>query len=250
MKRLAFSFWFAASGANDGAPCWRKASTAFLMCFGSNLAATCKTGTSSTAGGGSGFANGEWFPYPADTAQVDPWGNVNPVPGWRNQWFYDGKFRPERYKVVDIKFSYALLNPAAGGGTDIVINWATPAWSLNPANQGSPPVGFDQNPFIGRAVLTREAWLPAGDPGIYQFAGRYDLRDLGVPFNPEWISIDVSGYNVRLSSRDLPGALGPSLHPRTGDVGTGRAQSGIDGLQQKAVTSASWTSILRRLRPE
>ena len=159
------------------------------------------------AGGGSGFANGEWFPYPADTAQVDPWGNVNPVPGWRNQWFYDGKFRPERYKVVDIKFSYALLNPAAGGGTDIVINWATPAWSLNPANQGLPPVGFDQNPFIGRAVLTREAWLPAGDPGIYQFAGRYDLRDLGVPFNPEWISVDVSGYNVRISSRDLPGAL-------------------------------------------
>ncbi len=159
------------------------------------------------AGGGSGFDNGAWFPYSADPSsgavQQDPWGNVNPVPGWRNQWFYDGRYRPERYKVVDLSFSYALADPTRRGGTDIIINWSTPEWSIV-GSANSPPTS---NQYIGRATISRETWLEANDTRILPFNGRYDLRDLGVPFNPEWVSIDVVGYNVRLSSPSLPGSI-------------------------------------------
>ena len=169
-------------------------------------------------GGGTGYEESgtQWFPYNADIAdpsQTDPWGGVNPSPSWRNQWFYDGEYRPERYKVVDVAFTYALLDYQQNGGTDIVINWATPEWSL--ANPGSPPTGFNQNDFIGRAVVT-ETWLDAGDNGVYEFSGTFDLRDFGVNYNPEWVSIDVAGYNIQISSATHPGSFDHYCIPEPG----------------------------------
>lgn len=219
MKRLVFFFSFCLLISLVPIPVQAQGIDSFFDVFWVDLGGDAQNWNVVTAGGGSGFANGEWFPYPAEEPQVDPWGNMNPVPSWYNQWFYDGKFRPERYKIVEVKFTYALLDPLANGGTDIVINWATPEWSLNPANQGKPPIGFDQNPFIGRAWLTRESWLEAGDMGVYQFAGRYDLRKLGVPFNPEWVSIDVAGYNVRISNPNLPGSIVHYCIPEPATVG-------------------------------
>jgi hypothetical protein len=32
------------------------------------------------------------------------------------------------------------------------------------------------------------------------FQGHYNLRDdFGVPYNPEWVSVDIAGYNVMLT---------------------------------------------------
>jgi hypothetical protein len=167
-------------------------------------------------GDGSGYRTtpepqqaGPWFPYGLpltgeSIGQIDPWGNENPVPGWHNQWFYDGNYRPG-YKVVDISFAYSLMDPTKNGGANIVINWTTPEWSLDPAKPAGPPMLNEDPltgvPWIGRA-LVGEAWLEPeeGNPvGNNIFTGHYDLSQYGVPFNPEWVSIDIVGYNVLLS---------------------------------------------------
>ena len=151
-----------------------------------------------TAGGGSGYppsAPGEWYQYPAPlNSQYDGWGIANPVPSWWNEWFYDGNLRPG-YKVVDLAFDYSLVNPAERGGANIVINWSTPEWYPNP---DSPPM---LNEFVGR-VDVGQVWLdPAGGLTNGHFQGSFNLSLLpgGPQFNPEWVSIDVSGYNVSIT---------------------------------------------------
>jgi hypothetical protein len=154
--------------------------------------------------GGSGWPTpptgppmGQWIPYDAvaaDPGQTDPGGTVNPTPSWWNEWFYDGRYRPERYKVVDLKFDYRLLTPGAPGGANIVINWSTPEWSLDPTRPNEPPM---TNEFVGRAWVG-VAWLPQGTTDLVNFEGSFDLRQFGVPFNPEWVSIDVAGYNIAI----------------------------------------------------
>ncbi|MCI0491974.1 MAG: PEP-CTERM sorting domain-containing protein, partial [Planctomycetes bacterium] len=142
--------------------------------------------------GGSGWTDpplGPWIAYPGLEPQEDGWGNLNQFPSWWNQWFYDGNYRPGRHKEVDLVFDYQLLNPTARGGANIVINWSWPTWS----NPNAPPL---DNQYIGRAEVGR-VWLEGGLPGGH-FAGHFDLRLLGVPFNPEWVSIDVTGYNVAI----------------------------------------------------
>jgi hypothetical protein len=152
-----------------------------------------------TAGGGSGYpptAPGEWFWYPGTGPQYDGWGNPNLAPSWWNEWFYDGNFRPG-YKVVDLGFMYSLVNPNMPGGANIVINWTTPEWSLDPANAGKVPTSND---FIGRAEVGR-VWLEAGRIAeVFQDSFNLSLLPGGPHFNPEWVSIDVSGYNVSISN--------------------------------------------------
>lgn len=159
-------------------------------------------------GGGSGYVDPtgrQWFYYeaPPGTIQTDPWGRINPRPSWQNIWFYDGRLRPG-YKEVIIKFDYLLWDINRNGGTDIVINWSTPDWVSPNPSEPSPPM---DNAYIGRATINDACWLEAGTGGVYSFSGRYDLRDYGVNYNPEWVSIDVLGYNVVLSNPNAPGSI-------------------------------------------
>ncbi len=158
-------------------------------------------------GGGSGYvepgSGRQWFYYeaPPGTIQTDPWGRINPMPSWQNIWFYDGKLRPG-YKEVTISFTYSLWDPNRPGGTDIVINWSTPDWiSPDPL---APPM---DNLYIGRATVSQACWLEAGITDTYSFVGKFDLRDYGVNYNPEWVSIDVLGYNIVLSNPNMPGSI-------------------------------------------
>jgi len=159
--------------------------------------------------GGSGYtSSGPWYEYPCDGNQHDPWGNSNPVPSWMNQWYYDDPYDPTRWKEITLTFKYGLNDPNANGGSYIVINYSTPAWSPNP---GAPPMS-NEDPndpnvlWIGRIELD-QLWIPAGDPNVYSWSQTYDLRTYGIDFNPEWISIDIAGYNFLLSSPTEPGTL-------------------------------------------
>lgn len=164
-----------------------------------------------TRSGGSGWvgatgAAGPWFHYmsnPGDPPIQDPWGGLPPVPTWVNQWYYDDPFDPLRWKIVTLDFTYALNDPTAQGGGIIVINYSQPGWSPNTV---APPLPGNGDPFVGR-IQVDSLWLEGGNAGVYNWSRTYDLRDFGVNFNPEWISIDVAGYNVLLSSPGVPGSL-------------------------------------------
>lgn len=164
------------------------------------------------AGGGSGFImpddTGPWFLYEdiegTDLGQTDPWGNTNPVPGWWNQWYYDDPPDPTRWKEITVGFQYGLADARINGFASIIINFTTLDRPETGPN-GQPPLpGEDE--YIGR-VEVGEISLAEGDQGVYTFDGFYDLRQYETDFNPEWVSIDIVGYNMLFSGPDQPGSF-------------------------------------------
>ncbi len=146
------------------------------------------------AGGGSGWqdaAGQQWFVYPQDTPLTDPWGNVEvQQPAWWNQWFYNDPYDPDRWKIIDLTFTAQQLDPTYPAYGVITINWSMPPWSPNP--DAPPLVDFDDSgiSLVGR--LDYDAFA-IEDGGVYT----YQLTDyrLPIPYNPEWVSIDIRGYN-------------------------------------------------------
>lgn len=120
-------------------------------------------------GGGSGWNNGQWIYYP----QTD----------WWNQWFYDGRPDPDRWKEI---FYNIELMPAGMPGdiVEIVINWSN--------------LEFPETGPLGRPPMPEEEWAierseiifsgPVGDEPIFIWNDRpFIIPD----YNPEWVSIDV-----------------------------------------------------------
>lgn len=135
-----------------------------------------------------------WFSYPQAQALTDPWGNTENWPTFWNQWWYDGIYDPARWKLVDISFTYKRMNPADNGFAFIVVNWSTPGYGPNPEGPPLQDVGQDGTVYIGRAEITT---LEITDDEIRTYA-IIDYR-LPIPYNPEWVSIDVRGYNFQLT---------------------------------------------------
>lgn len=135
-------------------------------------------------GGGSGGAN--WYYYP----------NHN----WWNIWFYDDPFKPDpAYKIVSYSMTIAPLDPTAPSRFQFTLNWTTPAWSPNPISPPLPPLTLDQeNLYIGRdtnPLITL----------VYSFTNKsFDLSQDGyvlpIPYNPEWVSIDIRGVNFQITN--------------------------------------------------
>jgi hypothetical protein len=167
-----------------------------------------------TGGGGDGWNGdglGPWYSYPQEVALTDQYGNVENWPTFWNQWWYDHPYDPLRWKVVDLTFDYARTNPAMGfGDAYVVINYSTPEWSavdpLDPQTLGLDPrtmapmsdFGPNMEPWIGRITIDE---LGIEDDLIrnYSLVG-IDLRDYGINYNPEWISVDVRGYNFSITN--------------------------------------------------
>jgi len=162
----------------------------------------------SESGGSGAMHSGPWYPYPSTTPQQDLWGNFNPTPSWHNQWYWNDPYDPDRWKIVTLDFTIALDHPDMGnGGGIITINWTTPNWTNPddfPATNEDP--ANHEIVYVGRQDIYN-LWLPLGDHTIYTFHQEFDLRDYGIDYNPEWISIDIAGYNFKLSSPDVPGSI-------------------------------------------
>ena len=141
-------------------------------------------------GGGSGFYAGEpwlgyepWYPYPS---------------GWWNQWFYDDPYDPLRSKIIRITITFAPLDAAQDYGLVFAVNWSTPDWSYLDYGDSWPPIpenpdaSFDELLYIVREEFIGSLNQPVTDldPGDYTFD--YIVMN----YNPEWVSIDVQGYNV------------------------------------------------------
>ena len=111
-----------------------------------------------------------------------------------NMWFYDHPFDPERYKEISIDF-YAYPGPADDyGWIEIWVDWSTDLYYYDnyPNSDIVPPLPpltiDDENDWIGRQLL----W--AGD--ILDDTWIEDLFYMIPDYNPEWVSIDVYGWNV------------------------------------------------------
>lgn len=156
-------------------------------------------------GGGTGYDNGTWFEYP----------NY----GWWNQWFYNDPFDPNRWKEIHVEFELQVIDPTLDSYFEIVINWTTPEWSM--LGVGNPPLPEDvQDPFledlyIGRSDAIIQVFTLLETPEFFEFD--FTLWD----YNPEWVSIDVWGYNF-----DVTGTIWHECVPAPGVL----ALLGICGL--------------------
>ena len=135
-------------------------------------------------GGGSGYPDGqgEWYEYPS---------------GWVNIWFYDHPFSWDRYKEIHVSINVEPNTPGLPGWLTFAVNWSTPEWS----EAGNPPGDPRVPPIPGTMPdpnedfwIVREITLDTD-----QFLGPWEF-DITIPdYNPEWVSIDVMGYNFDIT---------------------------------------------------
>jgi hypothetical protein len=125
-------------------------------------------GTFLGGGGGGAYGNG-WYFYPMDE--------------WWNIWFYDHPLDPERWKEGTIEFDVFKMDPGQPGYFEIAVNWSTDLWDPGDSIPPLPPV--DELLYIGRQTLFASEF----------YEGHY-VFDYVIPdYNPEWVSVDVRGYN-------------------------------------------------------
>ncbi len=134
---------------------------------------------------GGGFIGGF-----GENAYGDGW-YFYPENGWWNVWFYDHPVAFDRYKVIHIEFDAFPLSPGPAM-LELAANWSTDIWSIegNPPGDRRPPLPEDGNEelFIGRQTLFFEE----------VFQGHYAVDWVVDAYNPEWVSIDVRGFNFSI----------------------------------------------------
>ncbi|MFP4471544.1 MAG: hypothetical protein ACLFPE_12725, partial [Bacteroidales bacterium] len=141
--------------------------------------------------GGSGYNQGEWFYYP----------NFD----WWNVWFYDHPVDVNRRKLAGGFLEILPRDPSLPSYVEIVINWSTPQWPGFPETQ-RPPLPEDvQDATVEEQMIERseaiflleggfiDAPIPVEIPSDY-LNNNTNLFN----FNPEWLSIDLRGYNFQL----------------------------------------------------
>jgi hypothetical protein len=127
-------------------------------------------------GGGSGYNNGQWYYY----TNTD----------WSNQWFYDDPFDLARMKIIDVFLEIQPLDPCQPSQVTIAYNWSTPLW-LDPNEPPLPPLTpVEESLYIERSIFFED------DLSVWpQFVeDHFEIWE----YNPEWISIDVNGYNYEI----------------------------------------------------
>ncbi len=136
-----------------------------------------RVGSSGEATGGcTGYGDGAWYYYE----------NMD----WWNQWFYDHPLDRTRKKVIDISFTIQPLDPGQGSWAVIAYNWATPQWP-DPENPPLPPLSpEDEDLYIGRHIFYQ------GDLAQWPelVVDHFEIE----AYNPEWISIDITGFNFEI----------------------------------------------------
>ena len=190
-----------------------------------------------------------WEPSPPVTngywIAMDPMGNIDPlftggtdyyddgtsVNGWYyymdsewwNIWFYDHPFDYDRIKEIFTSFSIYKYDPGQPSFVEVAINWATDLWPPD----SPPPIPPDEEPYIAR-----EIFLTGQD-----LEGYYEYFTTILDYNPEWVSIDVRGYNFIIETGIIEHACLGSLD--LAFVITGDNQSGPEIEYSKTVWNES-----------
>lgn len=139
---------------------------------------------------GTGYNNSEWYYYP--------------YTDWWNVWFYDHPLDVTRHKLVTGNLQILPRDASLPSYVEIIVNWSTPEWPQWP---GFPEVPFPPLPdlmvspeyesqviersepiFIWEQTISEPVDVPIPSDYLNNFTGLFN-------FNPEWISIDIRGFN-------------------------------------------------------
>ncbi|MEE9555513.1 MAG: IPTL-CTERM sorting domain-containing protein [candidate division Zixibacteria bacterium] len=127
--------------------------------------------------------------------------------GWWNVWFYDHPLDFSRKKQFVVDGWITPMAPSLPASIEIAINWSTDQWP-----PGGPPPLPDLFPFpeeevfIGRQTIF-QIDLPQGFVEPIQVNEFFEW----LPYNPEWVSIDVRGANFMFE-----GTIEHTCMPREG----------------------------------
>jgi len=143
--------------------------------------------------GGSGYNGGEWYYY------YDS--------GWWNEWFYNAPFDPERKKEMLVSLWVEPLEPMAQSWATIAYNWSTDKWAAT--GNPEPPLPLlippgEEDLMIQRYVIY-DGPVPMGGMPI-------ENRMYILDYNPEWVSIDIQGYNFTIQEWN-PGTIRHECQP-------------------------------------
>ncbi|MFH1688375.1 MAG: thrombospondin type 3 repeat-containing protein [bacterium] len=123
-------------------------------------------------GGSGGGAYGQgWYFYPET--------------GWWNIWFYDHPLDYARWKEVQLQYYIDFFDPSQPGFVEIAVNWSTDGWT----EPDMPPLPPGNDQFIGRGIVYAGPVIPGA------FAFPWEIME----YNPEWVSVDVRGYNFQIT---------------------------------------------------
>ncbi|MHC4989306.1 MAG: hypothetical protein ACYTFX_12580, partial [Planctomycetota bacterium] len=120
----------------------------------------------------------------------------------------------------------------------VTVNWSTTDWSLNPPtgtnpSQVFPPEDFDPtNPsiaWVGRGDIDRITLDDTNPSGHYT-----TTYQLPIPYNPEWVSVDVRGYNFSIINGQITHECLPD--PTVPDIT-------IEQLDWPNVTDSAWGRV-------
>ncbi len=107
---------------------------------------------------------------------------------WWNIWFYDHPFDSMRTKEMNLIVDVMKMDPSQPSYVEIALNWSTPWYDTIP-NDSTPPLpGVPEDSAIGRIILF-------GGPDL---EGHFEEFFVLPDFNPEWVSVDVRGYNFEV----------------------------------------------------
>jgi len=171
-------------------------------------------------GGGSGYdfngdqTLGDWLLYANPTPPINQ-APEEEVPWWVNQWYYDHPLMLDHMKVITVDFDFSLIDPLQPYDLSVALNWTTPNWppdplpDLWPPPVGRPPLPTEEVGLDGTRNIERWAYDFEGQPGHVSF--EYTIWD----YNPEWISIDLSGFNVSVVNGVITHECMPVPEPAT-----------------------------------
>lgn len=106
---------------------------------------------------------------------------------WWNIWFYDHPLDPARMKTMTISGSVSKIDPNLPSFIEIAFNWSTSYWPSG----GPPPIPPldvpQEEQFIGRQTFFMQPDYEGPIDGLFEI----------MEYNPEWVSVDIRGYNFR-----------------------------------------------------
>ena len=146
------------------------------------------TGIFVAGAGEEAFGDG-WYYYPFEE--------------WWNIWFYDHPLDYERYKDGFIEFDVFPFDPQYPGYFEIAVNWATDQWTIDNPGVGPPLPGVNEALYIGRTTLFASEF----------YEGHYILDYIIPEYNPEWVSVDVRGFNYIIPEGIIAHACCPRTTP-------------------------------------